>query len=97
MSQLTKKYKVVYLHNPKHFFLNSLYIEDLPNGQKLLCANPRPHSKQFHRLAILKPKVKPKQVEYFRPQTLIKEHNSEVFVKENTMELKKPFNGIFRD
>lgn len=62
LDRLHKKYRVIYLHNPKHFFLNSLYIEDLPNGDKLLCANPRMsrnNRKNFHRLALLKQK-KPK-------------------------------------
>lgn len=60
--KLEKKYKITYLHNPKHFYLNNLWIEDLPNGNKLLCANPRRHSKPFHRLAILKPLIKKKLI-----------------------------------
>lgn len=58
ITQLQKKYKIVYLHNPKHFFLNTLHIENLPGDRKLLCAYPRKHSKQFHHLALLKPLVK---------------------------------------
>lgn len=83
LDRLHKKYRVIYLHNPKHFFLNSLYIEELPNGDKLLCANPRlsrNNRKNFHRLALLKKKITPKQ-----------------FIKDNTQSLNKPYNGIFTD
>lgn len=85
LEKLERKYRVVYLHNPKHFYLNSLWIEDLPNGDKLLCANPRlsrNNRKNFHRLALLKKKKK-----------------SSDFVKLNTKPLpsQKPFNGIFQD
>jgi hypothetical protein len=83
LEKLHRKYKVVYLHNPKHFYLNSLYIEDLPNGDKLLCATPRlsrNNRKNFHRLALLKKKKTPQQ-----------------FTKENTVAFKKSFNGILQD
>lgn len=80
---LERKYRVIYVHNPKHFYLNSLWIEDLPNGDKLLCANPRlsrNNVKNFHRLAILKKKKTTKD-----------------FVKDNTVKLSKPFAGILQD
>lgn len=83
LDKLHKKYKVIYVHNPKHFYLNTLYIEELPNGDKLLCAQPRMtrnNRKNFHRLAILKKKKTPRD-----------------FVKENTVALKKPLGGIFQD
>lgn len=69
LSKLEKKYKIVYLHNPKHFFLNTLFIENLSDGRKLLCAYPRPHNKNFHRLAILKPLNKNKEPQYKLPFT----------------------------
>lgn len=81
LSQLEKKYRIVYLHNPKHFFLNTLYMEKLPNGNKLLCAYPRPHSKQFHRLALLKPLNRPKLVA----------------TKFTSIKTIKPFYGILQD
>lgn len=84
LDKLGKKYKIVYLHNLKHFYLNSLWIEDLPNGDKLLCANPRlsrNNRKNFHRVAILKKKVTAKE-----------------FVKINTQPIStKPYSGIFQD
>jgi hypothetical protein len=83
LDKLHKKYKVIYLHNPKHFFLNSLWIEDLPNGDKLLCAHARltrNNRKNFTRLALLKKKVTPKE-----------------FINKNTQSLPKPYSGIFTD
>lgn len=83
LDRFKKKYTITYLHNPKHFYLNSLAIEDLPNGNKLVTATPRlsrNNRKNFHRLAILKPKKTAKE-----------------FVSENTKPLTKPFGGIFTD
>jgi hypothetical protein len=83
LEKLHKKYKVIYLHNLKHFYLNSLWIEDLPNGDKLLCANPRMNRnnrKNFHRVAILRRKTTSKE-----------------FVIANTKPSTKPFNGILQD
>jgi hypothetical protein len=83
LEKLHKKYKVVYLHNPKHFYLNNLWIEEKPNGDKILCGHARlsrNNRKNFHVLALLKKKKTPKQ-----------------FVTQNTIPLKKPFNGILQD
>lgn len=84
INQLEKKYRITYLHNPKHFFLNYLWIENLGDGRKILCANPRPHNKNYHRLALLKPlhKQTPKL---------------QKFVEQNTVKFDKPFGGIFTD
>jgi hypothetical protein len=82
-----KKWRIVYLHNPKHFYLNSLQVEDLPNGDKLVTATPRMsrnNRKNFHKIALLKRKVTAKE-----------------FVKQNTQPAvatsSKPFAGIFQD
>ncbi len=86
LSKLEKKYRIVYLHNPKHFNLSNLWIENLPNGHKLLCANPRRHSKPFHRLALLKPLDKKTFKRFIT-------NEGEVPFGKGT----KPFNGIFQD
>lgn len=83
LDKLKKKYKIIYLHNPKHFYLNNLWIEDKPNGDKLLCANARlsrNNRKNFHVLALLKKKVKPQEL-----------------AQQNVLPSSKPFNGIFQD
>lgn len=93
INQLERKYKIVYLHNPKHFNLSpgSLYIENLPDGRKLLCAQPRKHSKQFHRLALLKPLAK-KNV--LKSNVLIE---ATVLQAQKLRENKKPFGGLLQD
>lgn len=84
---LKKKYRIVYLHNPKHFYLNNISIEDLPNGDKLVTAPPRlsrNNRKNFTRLALLK----------------LKSNEQKDFVKKNTQSVLKngkPFSGIFQD
>jgi hypothetical protein len=82
-----KKWRIIYLHNPKHFYLNSLQVEDLPNGDKLVTATPRlsrNNRKNFHKLALLKRKVTAKE-----------------FVQRNTLPSVskdgKPFMGILQD
>lgn len=90
LSQLHRKYKIIYLHNPKHFFLNTLYIENQPNGQKLLCAYPRPHHKRFHRVALLKPRIK-------ENVNLNGLQNVGEAVLLDIKKSKKPFAGIFQD
>lgn len=87
LSKLEKKYRIVYLHNPKHFNLSTLWIEKLPNGNRLLCANPRRHSKPFHRLALLKPLDK-KTFKRF------KTNEGETPLGNKT---EKPFFGILQD
>lgn len=86
LSQIQKKYKISYIHNPKHFYLNSLYIDVDMLGRKILCGKSRPHHKNYHVLAILVP--------------LHKESNTvkNISVKRVTVEMTtKPFFGILQD
>ncbi len=82
LNGIAKKYKIKFIHNPKHFFMNSLFIETKENGQKVLCGKARPGHKNFHTLAVLKPILTEKQ---------------EVIVQSIKNVKAKPFYGLLQD
>lgn len=58
LSDIKKRFKVSFVHNPDGFFQNSFWIEQAPNGQMLLMGNSRNKKKNFKKVAILKKKEK---------------------------------------
>ena len=54
LSDLKKKYKIALIHNPRHFYQNSFWIEKAENGQLCLMGHSRNKKKNFRKVAILK-------------------------------------------
>lgn len=98
LNQLEKKYKISYLHNPKHFNMNTLYIENMSDGRKVLCARTWRKQPHYNKLALLSPlEKKIKQGNSLAHSTLVQAMEASIKKIKEKETKGKVFGGLFQD